>query len=62
MFKVKEQSEMGLSLEKKVKRETDIRYLVSDNHLIFYRTNQDRIKIIRILDRWTDYIRRIETE
>lgn len=37
--------------------DTDMRYLISSNYIVFYRKDNDTIKIIRILDARINYIK-----
>lgn len=48
---------LGISLQAKINPETDLRYLVCENHLVFYRVEGSRVLIARILDGRTDYLR-----
>lgn len=47
----------GVSLRAKADVNTDLRYLVCENHLIFYRVEGDWVLVARILDGRTDYLR-----
>lgn len=51
--------EMGVSLQKRVNRETDLQLLLIDKHIAFYRVSEDEIQIIRILDTRMDYMKEI---
>lgn len=53
---LKAQPYLGMQLEKKIGRETDLYYLISGKQLIFYRVGADTISIIRILDGRTNYL------
>lgn len=53
---LKEQPLLGIYLEKKIGRETDLYYLISGKHLIFYRVEADTVSVIRILDGRTNYL------
>lgn len=48
---------LGISLQAKTGTDSDLRYLVCENHLIFYRVESEWILIARILDGRTDYLR-----
>lgn len=48
---------MGASLSTKVPFETDYRYIVSGNYLVFYKTDNEYISIHRILYGRRDYLR-----
>lgn len=50
---------MGVELSEKTNRDTDLRYIISGKHLIFYRVEKDYISIVRILDSRTNYIRAV---
>ena len=47
----------GTMLEVLTGQPSDIRYIVAENHLIFYRVEDGYIMIARILDGRTDYLR-----
>ncbi len=51
-----EQPYIGASLSSKLDLETDLRFLVVSKWLIFYRVNEDRIKVTRVLDGRQDYM------
>lgn len=53
---LKEFSSLGGELKNKFDVNTDMRYLVTSNYIIFYRCENDIVKIIRILDARTDYM------
>ena len=53
---LKEQPMCGMSLSEKASIKTDLRILVCDNYLVFYRIQENYISIIRILDGRTDYL------
>ena len=48
---------MGTSLSAKVPFETDYRFIVSGNYLIFYKADDEYISIYRILYGRRDYIK-----
>ena len=48
---------MGIALAEKVERETDLRYLISGKHIIFYQVGENAVSVIRILDGRTNYMR-----
>lgn len=56
---LKEHSNMGVELSEKIQRDTDLRYIISGKHLVFYRVENDYISIVRILDSRTNYIRAV---
>ena len=47
----------GTMLEMLTGQPSDIRYIVAENHLIFYRVEDDYIMVARILDGRTDYLK-----
>lgn len=47
---------MGAPLGSKLDLETDLRFLVVSKRLIFYRVNEDRIEVTRVLDGRQDYM------
>lgn len=57
-----EQSHLGISLQEKIGRETTYRCIFCGNYGIFYNIESTTIKIIRILDLRTDYMRIIFSE
>ena len=48
---------MGPSLSTKIHIETDFRFLVSGNYLIFYKVNENYVSIYRILYGRRDYLK-----
>ena len=48
---------MGAVLSSKINIETDFRYLISDNYLIFYNLDNEFVYIYRILYSGRDYLR-----
>ena len=54
---LKEHPSLGMSLKAKTDIETDLKYLLCENHLAFYRTEGDWVIVVRILDGRTDYTR-----
>lgn len=48
---------MGISLAEKTGRDTLMRVLLCENHLVFYRVEKDCVSILRVLDGRTDYLR-----
>ena len=54
---LKDHPNLGMSLEAKTDIDTDLKYLICENHLVFYRIDGDWIMIARILDGRTDYMR-----
>lgn len=53
---------LGLALRDRITRNTDLRYVIQGNHLVFYRLAEDTVSIIRILDGRTDYLRFLRLE
>ena len=54
---LKEHPYLGMSLSGKLDYETDLRYLLCENHIAIYRVAEDWIMVARILDGRTDYLR-----
>lgn len=54
---LKEHPNLGVSLSAKLDMDTDLRYLICENHLPIYRIADDWVMIVRILDGRTDYLR-----
>ena len=54
---LKEHPNLGMSLSVKLDMDTDLRYLICENHLAIYRSADDWVMIVRILDGRTDYLR-----
>lgn len=48
---------LGAEMKNKFDVDTDMRYLISSNYIVFYRKDNDTIKIIRILDARINYIK-----
>lgn len=57
---LKDQPRLGMELSKLIDRDTDYRYLISGNYIVFYRIESNTISIYRIIDARTDYIRNID--
>ncbi len=53
---LKEQPMCGISLAEKTVNKTDLRVLICDNHLAFYRVQGNYISVVRIIDGRTDYL------
>ena len=54
---LKSHPQLGMSLAAKTGQDTDLRYLVCEQHLALYRVEGELILIARILDGRTDYMR-----
>ncbi len=52
----------GIILQNKINRQTDLKVLICDNYLIFYKQQDNYISIIRILDGRTNYLRYLFNE
>ena len=50
---------IGTALQAHVARETDIRYLTCENHLVFYRVETDFVSILRVLHSRQDWLRHL---
>lgn len=59
---LKDQPYSGASLEPRVGEPTDLRYLVCENWIAFYRVREDVVQIVRVLDGRTDYWRILLSE
>ncbi|MTI84836.1 MAG: type II toxin-antitoxin system RelE/ParE family toxin [Firmicutes bacterium] len=55
--KLKEFPKLGPELTSKIDVPTDYRYLISGNHIIFYKIEDVYVSIYRILDTRQDYIK-----
>lgn len=55
--RLSDQPNMGVSLQEKCDRETDYRCLFCDNYIAFYRLTNDTVRVVRILDGRTEYLR-----
>lgn len=53
---LKETPLLGAELSGKVDRETDLRYLIINQHIAFYKVDNSVIRVIRIRDARTNYI------
>ena len=54
---LKEHPNLGMSLSAKLDMDSDLRYLICENHLAIYRIADNWVMIVRILDGRTDYLR-----
>lgn len=54
---LKQHPMLGATLEGKTAKASDLRYLVCENYIAFYRIDDDTISIARILDGRQDYLR-----
>ena len=55
--RLKDHPNLGMSLSAKLDCETDLRYLICENHIAIYRVADDWIMVVRVLDGRTDYLR-----
>ncbi len=55
--KLKEFPMMGIDLSTKISVQTDFRYLVSGNYIVFYRADDEFVYIYRILYAGRDYLK-----
>lgn len=53
---LKQHPQLGASIEVKTGKSSDIRYLLCENHIAFYRIDGNIISIARILDGRQDYL------
>lgn len=54
---LKQHPQLGMSLESKIGKTTDLRYLICEKHIAFYRIDGDAISVARIIDGRQDYLR-----
>ena len=47
---LKDNPKLGAALSGKIGKETDIRYLIINHHIAFYRIDNEAIRVIRIRD------------
>ena len=55
--KLKQHPQLGISLDAKISTPTDLRYLICEKHIAFYRVDGDVISVARIIDGRQDYLR-----
>lgn len=55
--KLKQHPQLGMSLEAKTGKATDLYYLICEKHISFYRIDGDVISVARIIDGRQDYLR-----
>lgn len=48
---------LGMSVESRIGYHSDLRYLICESWLAFYRIQGDTVRIVRVIDGRTDYIR-----
>ncbi len=53
---LKQQPQMGTSLESKIGQSTDLRYLICEKRITFYRIDGEVLSIARIIDGRQDYL------
>lgn len=53
---LKDNQKLGAELSGKVDGDTDLRYLIINQHIAFYRIDNNSIRIIRIRDARTNYM------
>ncbi len=53
---LKDNPKLGAELSGKIDRDTDMRYLVINQHIAFYKIDTDIIRVIRIRDARTNYM------
>ena len=54
---LKQHPQLGASIQVKTGQSSDIRYLICENHIAFYRIDDNIISIARVLDGRQDYLR-----
>ena len=55
--RLKQYPHLGMSLEAKIGISTDLRYLICEKHIAFYRIDDNVISVARIIDGRQDYLR-----
>ena len=55
--RLKQHPQLGMSLEAKIGISTDLRYLICEKHIAFYRIDGDVISVARIIYGRQDYLR-----
>ena len=53
---LKEHPQLGASVEEKTGSQTDLRYLLCEKYIIFYRIDGNIISVVRVLDGRQDYL------
>ena len=56
---LKDQPKLGMELSKLIDRETDYRYLITGNYIVFYKIEINTISVYRVINARTDYIRNL---
>ena len=54
---LKGQPEIGMSVAARTGYHSDLRYLICESWLVFYRIQGDTVRIVRVIDGRTDYVR-----
>ena len=54
--RLKQHPQMGASLESKIGKPTDLRYLICEKRIAFYRVDGETISVARIIDGRQDYL------
>lgn len=54
---LKEQPLMGMSVAAKTNIASDLRYVICESWLVFYRVAGDKVQIVNVIDGRTDYIK-----
>lgn len=54
---LKRNPKLGSALQARVRRETELRYLVCGAHLAFYRVGRESVSVLRILHSRQDFLR-----
>lgn len=50
---------LGMSLDPRIGQHTDLRYLICESWLAFYRIQEDTVQVVRVIDGRTDYVRNL---
>lgn len=54
---LKQYPRMGPALEPRLSQPTELRYLIWETHIVFYRIGDNTVSVARILDGRQDYLR-----
>ena len=53
---LKDQPYLGMAVEARTGYTSDMRYLICESWLVFYRLQNDTVQIVRVIDCRTDYL------
>lgn len=54
---LKTHPQLGMSVAARTGLQSDLRFLICENWLVFYQVNDDLVQIVRVIDARTDYVR-----